>query len=310
MSTLSEIRKTERSEVLQLPNSRNNLGELIDNRIKRKMAERRATINAGKASVRKILQENAEIAMGGEGRTGGLCLGVHAPWSKGKTLALVFFAKRRNEDEGLPIVSNFRITSLSDFTFLDDIEILKDIQGAGVMIDEIRRYMDSYMSRGAKARFTSNLTADLGKQSCDLYYSDQHYNAAPPRLKTNLSIIAEPDFDDESQWVTLYLYQSIEDYIYKNQFFYFGFYGPDYWKYYDTRTKIEDYRIKFKVDRYAGEFLEWYRTEDYTAGMKLTKDVLNLWNQSQGREFTAQELSAIFTYLKITGVITSGKKVE
>jgi hypothetical protein len=295
-----------------------NLGEAIDSRIQRKISDRRKKYSATKYKNRKKLEDNRERLLKMQrakspyhGRTGGLCFGIHAPWSKGKTLSLVFFAKRRNEYEGLPLLANFRMRNVTSFTFLEDIEILKEIEGTGVFVDEIRRYMDSYMSRGAKARFTSNLTADLGKQSCDLYYSDQHYNAAPPRLKVNLGLLGEPDFDEESQWVTIYLYQTIEDYIMKNQFFYFGFYGPDYWDYYDTKYKVEDYRIKFKVDKYASQFLDWFSSEEYTLGMSLTnKDVLNLWNQVEGREFTASELSAIFTYLKIKGYVTKPVRVK
>jgi len=259
----------------------------------------------------QVLENNRENFLRGRvdtgSRTGGICVGVHAPWSQGKTLLLVFFCVRRNEDEGIPVVANFRIRHVAPFSFLDDIEMVKDMRGGILALDEIRRLMDSYMSRGQKARFISNLTADLGKQSCDLYYSDQHYNAAPSRVKANLNLIAEPSYDDESQWVTVYLYKSIEDYIMKMPFFYFGFYGPNYWKYYETKFKIEDYKFKFKVDRHAKDFEDWLIIQDIQIKPKkgkkgeslISKQLVNLWNQSEGQELTASEQSAILTYVKL-----------
>ena len=260
-------------------------------------------LDTNRTSVQSELSDNREVFLKEyteqEGRTGGLCMGIHAPWSKGKTLTLVFFAKRRNELEGLPVIANFRMTGIKPFMFLDDIELIKETFSAIVQIDEIRRYMDSYMSRGHKARFCSNLAADLGKQSCDLYYTDQHFNAAPPRIKANLSILGEPDFDEETQWVTLYLYQTIEDFLMKNPFFYFGFYGPDFWRYYDTKYKVDDYKLKFKVDRYAKMFTDWLAEQEWAAGVKISNSVMNLWNQAEGAEMTKSELGAILTFMNI-----------
>lgn len=258
-------------------------------------------IDPSKSKDREILETSADSFIRGEvkGRTGGLCMGIHAPWSKGKTLTLTFIAKRRNESEGIGVLANFKIKQVSPFSFLKDVEQIININGEIVAIDEIRRYMDSYMSRGQKARFISNLTADLGKQSCDFYYADQHYNAAPPRVKINLSLLGEPDFDEESGWVTLYLYQSIEDYIMKNPFFYFGFYGPDYWKYYDTSIKVEDYKLKFHVDKFATIFLDWLEKQKWYKGGQITRNIISLWNQADGMEMTASELGAIFTIIKI-----------
>lgn len=260
-----------------------------------------------KTKDRQLLDDKREKFMKSEARTGGLCMGIHAPWSKGKTLTLVFFAKRTNEDDGIPVLANFRMLKVSPFKFLDDVEILKEIFGYGVFLDEIRKYMDSYMSRGMKVRFTSNLAADLGKQSCNLYYSDQHYNRAPTAIKANLSLIGEPDYDEESQYVTLYLYQSIEDYLMKNLWFYFGFYGPDYWPLYDTSFKIEDYKLKFKVERYAEYFLEWKEASKTVAQVKISKSLIGLWNQAEGMEMTVPEMNAIDTYLGIIEKLEQGK---
>jgi len=262
----------------------------------------------------QVLENNTENFLRGHAdtgsRTGGICVGVHAPWSQGKTLLLVFFCVRRNEDEGIPVVANFRIKHVAPFTFLDDIEIVRGMSSSILALDEIRRLMDSYMSRGQKARFISNLTADLGKQSCDLYYSDQHYNAAPSRVKANLNLLAEPSYDDESQWVTVYLYKSIEEYIMKMPFFYFGFYGPNYWKYYETKFKIEDYKFKFNVAKYSKDFEEWLISQDMQIKTRkklkkgeglISKQIINLWDKSEGIELTSGEQSAIITYINLKG---------
>lgn len=234
-------------------------------------------------------------------------MGVHAPWSQGKTLTLVFFAKRRNEVEGIPVIANFRMLGIDNFTFLNDIEAIKDINFTLVLLDEIRRYLDSYLSRGQKARLISNLVADLGKQSCDFYYSDQHYNAAPPRVKVNLSAIVEPSYDEETQWVTVYVYDSIENFLFKNPLFFFGFYGPDYWGYYDTKFKVEDYKMRFNVEKYSEEFLEWVNEQPWVEGVKLSAKLVNMWNLSSGSEFTRAEQGAVLTYIQI---IQSKKQKE
>lgn len=255
--------------------------------------------NPEKSKDRNLLDSHREKFIKSGPRSGGLCMGVHAPWGSGKTLTLTFIAVERNALEGIPIVANFELTKVNPFMFMNDVEIIKEMEYASLFLDEIRRYIDSYMSTGMKTRFISNLVADLGKQSCDFYFSDQHYNAAPPRVKVNLNMVAMPEYDEDSQWVTVYLFHSLDDFVYMNPFFYFGFYAPDYWDYYNTREKIEDYKLKFKAKRYANQFLKWALTEDWVRPKKtLTKDILNYWNETEGVELSRGELGAVYIYLK------------
>lgn len=237
-------------------------------------------------------------------RTLGECVGVHAPWSKGKTLLLTFIAKERSEAEGLDVLANFYLKGIKSFRFLDDIELIKEVRRTVIEIDEIRRYADSYLSKGMKARFVSNLLADTGKQSCALYYSDQKATAAPVRLRDNLSFVLQPEFDEDSEWCTVYYYDSLMNYDWGNPSFYFGFYAPDYWNYFDTRQKIEDYKMKFHTDRYVDRFLNWVSDKDYP----INKKILNMWNVEEGEELCASEISAVITKLELKGKVEKKAK--
>jgi len=227
------------------------------------------------------------------GRSMGACVYTTGEWGCGKTLHLTFCAVEDYETFGIPAVSNYEI-KIPEFYWLKDIEILKEVRQCNVIIDEIRRYMDSYLSRSQKTRFISNLCADLGKQSCNFRFSDQHYNAAPTRIRANVQCYAYPQYDENSDWVRVYLFWSIWDYLEVNPFFYFGFYAPDYWDYYDTTHKVEDYRMKFKVKRHAYKFLIWASANK----LEPNRENMEYWNTVEGLEYSGKEMSAMMTYIK------------
>lgn len=228
------------------------------------------------------------------GRTHGGCLQINGEWGCGKTLFETFIAVERNLGEGLPIVSNYNLRGIRPwYKLTDNIEIIKRLSQVAVLIDEIRRYMDSYLTQTKKTRFISNLVADLGKQSCDLYYTDQSATAAPTRVRNNISLLVYPKLDEETQWVTVYCFYGVEEYVFMDPFFYFGFYAPDYWWAYDTSQKIEDFKLRFDVRKYVIMFLVWIHKRHYT----ISKHTLNLWNLDAGECLSGSEQGAMLTYI-------------
>jgi len=165
---------------------------------------------------------------------------------------------------------------------LKDIEQIKKIHDSVLIIDEIREYMDSYQSMSKKTRFVSNLCRDLGKQSCDFYFSDQNANAAPTRIQDNVQIYLYPQFDEKSLWCYVYAFWGQYSFYLKDPFTYFAFYAPDYWDYYDTMQKIEEYCLKFDAKTPAYQYMIWAMRNGYPAINVKSAD-LDFWNTTEGR---------------------------
>lgn len=231
-------------------------------------------------------------------RINGACIQVNGEWGCGKSLYEAFWAVERNSLEGVPIVTNLNLVGIYPYYKLtDNIEIIKRLSECGVIIDEIRRYMDSYLTQTKRTRFISNLVADLGKQSCDLVYADQSPTAAPTRVRNNISYIIYPKLDENTNWVTCYCFHGVEEYLWMQPFFYFGFYAPDYWWAYDTRQKIEDFKLRFDTKRYTIKYILWVRKNNYS----ISKKTMNLWNLDAGETLSGSEQSAILTFLEEKG---------
>jgi hypothetical protein len=254
--------------------------------------------NTSERTKEQILQE---INVPVQGRTNGACVQVNGEWSCGKSLFLCFIALERNNREGIPVLSNLNLQGIDPYVRLtDDIEILEDARNTLIAIDEIRRYMDSYLTRSKQTMFISNITADFGKFSNDFYYSDQSPTAAPSRVKTNISLVIYPKLDEPSGWVTVYCFYGITEYLMVEPFFYFGFYAPDYWWAYDTEQKIEDFHLKFPVKKYALKFLAWRRRNGFE---KITGNLINLWDLERGENLSGRERDAILTLLDQRGIV-------
>lgn len=234
----------------------------------------------------------------GSGRALGVCMQINGEWSCGKTLFLAFIAVERNIlREGLPIVSNLSLKGVYPYYRLtDNVEILSKVRGSIIMIDEIRRYMDSYLTFAKKTRFIANITSDFGKFSNDFYYTDQSPTAAPTRVRNNISLVVYPKIDESNNWVTVYCFHGVTEYLMVEPFSYFGFYAPDYWWVYETEQKIHDYKFRFPVKRYSYNFIAWLRKHGY--GNKMNGRMINLWNLDRGLSLTGSEQSAILTFLE------------
>jgi len=257
----------------------------------------------------KDVLPNARTAQGG-GKTVGACVQINGGWSSGKTLVLDFLAVERFENEGISGIANYPLHVPGYKFFNDELEIngkygidaLSEIRGEIIQIDELQRYIDSYMSRSQSNLFISNIIADFGKQGNDFYYTNQHHNAAPTRVRTNISFVALPQYDETNGWCTVYLFQSIPKFLWMEPFFYFGFYAPNYWDYYDTRYKVEDYVFKFKSDPFIRDFILWCKSarkisklDVFDMKTKKLRDTLKLWDASEGKELSSGEVSLIMT---------------
>ena len=249
------------------------------------------------------------------GKTSGCCVQIHGEWSSGKTLFLDFIAVERYEEQGLGGVCNFPL-KVPEYEMLNDkfmridtdtgdelygIEALSEIKQSIILIDELQRYVDSYMSKSQSNLFISNIIADMGKQGCDFYYTNQHHNAAPTRVRTNISFVVYPQYNEVTGWVHVYCFHSITQYLYMNPFFYFGFYAPDYWDYYDTRYKVEDYVLKFRPQPFIKHFLRWCpdkridKDDIYDMRPKKLRDTLKLFDATEGCDLSSNEITLIMT---------------
>lgn len=247
----------------------------------------------------------------------GMGYGCFNPARTGKTLTVVRTIVERLKSEpwiegvvsNVPL--NFKPLGLQDmFIYLDDIEILRMLKGYYIVfIDEIRRYTDSRMSSSQKNRLISNLTADLFKQKCDLYVTDQDSHAPDRRIRVNLNFVLAPEYQERIRVCVVRVFSSIEEYemwtnygpMYAHPSFTYAYNAEPYFKYFDTEEKIDDYVLRFNVERTADNFTEWLRRKGLTnlTVEEMDNDLFNLWSTTTGIEISGQERSALRKYLEL-----------
>ena len=235
------------------------------------------------------------------------------PKRMGKTLLATFIIIERLKNEPwiegfvANIPYNLEPIGMEDkFIYLSDIELIKELQGHYIVfIDELRRYVDSRMSMGKKQRFISNLIADLGKQKVDFYFTDQDIGAVDRRVRINVDYVLAPYYNPYTGWCRVLMFDSVENYVMFTQYgfgqpiYEFAFYGPPYFKYFPTEWKVEDYIIKFKVEKYAKEFLKWLEDHGWLGKVKLDAGLVTLWEKTEGYTFDSGEKTALLRYIRI-----------
>jgi len=236
----------------------------------------------------------------------GLIVAIIAPKRTGKSLTAIAIIKQwlTNADY---VHSNMWM-NFSKYKQLKDIDDIKNMGGYNILfIDELRRYADSRLSGSMKNRLISNLLADTGKQKLNFIFTDQLASAIDTRIRENVDIVLIPQYDVMTGICYVRGVSTMDEYFtlrYRGLLnavpIMFCFKGSEYFDYYQTGEKIEDYVMKFKPEKYAKDYLNWARV--YNPEKHLVKWV-KLWNGIEAVGLSGAECSLLHSYIELKNLI-------
>lgn len=253
------------------------------------------------------------------GKEYGFTIGIHSPARTGKTLTGVMFIisilLRWEHIKG--VVSNvvLDLEPIEDlgkeYIPLKDIKMIKneEYQNYIIYTDEFKRYIDARMSASFKNLFISNLLADTGKQKQIHILTDQNASAIDKRVRGNTDLIIHPRIDLTTKLCTCKFFGGSNPYNtyftedaynrigwWKNEFIYEV---EEYYQYFDTEQKIEEYFITFTPNEYADDLIAWLEEKNYLDNERFTvkKATIQLWKQVTGVHITGEQISSLMEYL-------------
>ena len=191
-----------------------------------------------------------------------------------------------------------------------------------IVTDEFRGIIDSRMSGSFKNRFISNILRDTGKDKQIHILTDQDGNAIDRRVRNNTNIVLRPLLNLKTGKCVVKIFDNYDQYYYVRGFdafddwdIEFSFEAKDYWGYYNTEQKIEDYFITFKPEENFDKLRVWMMEENIMkhSDFTITKGLLTYWQETTGEYLSDTQKSALMEYIKyktelpIFGRKTKGK---
>lgn len=243
-------------------------------------------------------------------------IGIHAPKRKGKTLTLIMILNILLDVVPFikGVISNLALTLPKQYEHFDIVN-LKDIKDIGkdryrsyiILIDEMGHIVESRMSSSFRNIFVSNILADVGKFKQLLGYTSQQASQIDLRIRDNVDLVLRPIIDFKTGLMRVQYLFNYFDYFtidswhqweyYDEYVFYFPF--RQYFDWYDTHAKIEEYVITFTPEDYLKQFLVWWKDMGYHQQQhKITNSTLKLWKEMDGVIITSSQLSALTEYMK------------
>jgi len=254
-------------------------------------------------------------------------VGIHAPKRKGKTLTMImclrYFIEEFDFIEG--IISNLKLTLPKEYdTNIIPLRNIKDIgkeeyRNYILALDEIGHIMDSRMSSSFRNIFVSNLLADTGKFKQLLLYTSQDAGQVDKRVRQNVDRILRPDINFKTGKMEVKIienynsYFNIEAYNLWKKYdvsIYFPF--RQFYSWYDTNAKIDEYVITYTPEDHLEMFLGWYQEEGFNnQDLNITNGTVNLWKEEKGVIITKSQTSALMEYMRRkTDLPMRGRKKE
>lgn len=254
-------------------------------------------------------------------------VGIHAPKRKGKTLTMImclrYFLEEFDFIEG--VISNLRLTLPEEFD--TNVVPLRDIKMIGkdkyrnyiLALDEIGHIMESRMSSSFRNIFVSNLLADTGKFKQLLLYTSQDAGQVDKRVRNNVDRILRPDINFKTGQMEVKIVENYNSYFNMDAYniwdkynvsIYFPF--RQFYSWYDTSAKIDEYVITYTPKDHLEMFMEWYEEEEFSGqSLNITNGTLNLWKEEKGIIITKSQISALMEYMRRkTDLPMRGRKTE
>lgn len=243
----------------------------------------------------------------------GKIIGIHAPKRRGKTLTKImcinYFLDALPFIKG--VICNLKLTMPEPYSSM--YVPMKDIKMMGmdeyrkhiIGVDELGHMMDSRMSTSFRNMFVSNLIADTGKFEQIFLYTAQDANQIDRRIRNNVDRIFRPSINFQTGLMTVKVIENYQTYFRIDAFddwdnydieFYFPF--RQYYTWYDTKEKIEEYIITFEPSDYLELFLKWFKENKYDEQeILITKATIDLWKETTPVMINKSQISALMEYM-------------
>lgn len=243
----------------------------------------------------------------------GKIIGIHAPKRRGKTLTAIMcigyflesfdFIKGVISNLNLTMPSNYKKPSLPLTTLkqLSSDEYRKHL----INIDEIGHVQDSRMSSSFRNLFVTNILADIGKFEQILIYTSQDANQIDRRIRKNVDVIFRPSISFKTGMMKVKVIRDYDTYFRIDAFnqwrqydveFFFPF--RQFYTWYDTKQKIEEYYITFEPKEYLEMFNKWWLDNKYNEqDIKITNGTISLWKETQGIFITQSQMKSLIEYM-------------
>lgn len=243
----------------------------------------------------------------------GKIIGIHAPKRKGKTLTKImcvnYFLDALPYMKG--VICNINLTMPEPYT--NKYIPMKDIKMMGmdeyrkhiIAVDELGHMMDSRMSTSFRNMFVSNLVADTGKFEQIFVYTAQDANQIDRRIRNNVDRIFRPSINFQTGLMTVKVIENYQTYFKIDAFddwnsydieFYFPF--RQYYSWYNTKEKVEEYIITFEPSDYLELFMKWWEEKGYhEQGIMITKATLDLWKETNPIQINKGQISALMEHM-------------
>lgn len=242
----------------------------------------------------------------------GRTIAIHAPARKGKTLTMImlimYYIDRLSYIKG--IISNLNLTLPPPYDKLcvplGNLKKISDYRSYILAIDEFRTMVDSRMSGSFRNIFISNILKDTGKLRQIFLYTDQESGSIDKRIRINVDAVLKPDINFDTGIMTVKvvknynMFWTIDAYSKWGEWtdeFYFPF--REYYDYYDTEQKIEEYMLGFTPEEHYEIFMGWFEERGYTDEIQVTMSTLKLFKSMKPELYlTNEQLSGLMEYMR------------